>query len=385
MQDQQKRIYEESFKFYWKPILPLFDDEHVSEVMINGPEQIYVERRGRISMTTTRFPSQNSLLAAIRNAAEYNGRDLDAGNPTMDGRFPDGSRIHVILPPAARQGITVTIRRFRKSNFDLGQLVGAQTLTPAAAEYLDLMVKLRRNIIISGGTGSGKTSLLNALSACIPAHERLIVIEDTAELQLASGCHVVSLESRPAVDGGAALTIRELFANSLRMRPDRVIIGEIRRGEALDLIQSMLSGHAGSLSTVHANTPRDALIRLETLCLMSDSELPIYVARQQVASAVNVVVQIVRFDDGHRKVSCISECRGLSSADEHGQYTWNEVFGLHRELGDTDGQLSRTLIPTGVSIFSEAVRESIPRRLIRFSEDVWGNADNDQKRKAREI
>ena len=345
---QSAEIYGESISWFLKPIASLLQDPAVTEIMINGAADIRCERGGRLYGSGLHFSSESSLLAAVRNIAEYNGRELDERHPAMDGRLPDGSRIHVIIPPAARNGVTVTIRRFQKAVFNLAELVRKESLTPAAAEFLSCCVQMHRNIVIAGGTGTGKTCLLNALSACIPRHERVIVIEDTSELQLCSDGHTVSLESLQGNgEDSPRLSIRELFANSLRMRPDRIIVGEVRRGEALDLIQSMLSGHAGALTTVHASTPRDALIRLETLCLMSDTELPVYVARQQVASAIQLVVQVARFPDGSRRVTAISECCGLDRADERGQYSWNDLFRFQVTGYSDDRKLIGTLVPTG--------------------------------------
>lgn len=340
--------YHASINWFLQPVAELLHDPTVSEILINGPDEIRVERRGLLQPTALRFASSAALLAAVRNIAEYNGREIDETHPAMDGRLPDGSRIHVIIPPAARNGITVTIRRFQQACFQLESLIACQSLSPAAAEYLNLCVQMHRNIVISGGTGTGKTSLLNALTACISRDERVIVIEDTSELQLAQGGHTVCLEAQPGnSDGAPKITIRELFANSLRMRPDRIIVGEVRRGEALDLIQSMLSGHSGALTTVHANSPRDAVIRLETLCLMSDTELPVYVARQQVASAIHLVVQLQRFPDGSRRVVSIAECRGLDHAHERGQYVWNEVFRFCGTGRNAEGRITGTLQHTG--------------------------------------
>jgi len=373
---QSAEIYESSIRWFLQPLAGLLADTEVTEIMINGPGDVRVERRGRVTATAVRFASSAALLAAVRNIAEYNGRELDERHPTMDGRLPDGSRIHVILPPAARNGITVTIRRFQQASFQLERLVELGSLSPAAADFLSLCVQLHRNLVISGGTGSGKTSLLNALSACIPRHERVIVIEDTSELQLADGGHTVCLEAQSGTaEGRPALTIRELFANSLRMRPDRIIVGEVRRGEALDLIQSMISGHAGALTTVHANTPRDALLRLETLCLMSDTELPVYVARQQVASAVQLVVQTARFPDGTRRVSAISECCGLDRADERGQYAWNELFRFVGTGRDAAGNVLGALQPTGNHpTWAEELRVLGLSDQAGASRGVWGPA-----------
>ncbi|MCA9108598.1 MAG: CpaF family protein [Planctomycetaceae bacterium] len=319
-------------------------DESVSEVMIVGPETVYFERFGRIHRSDCRFPSTASLMAAVRNIAEFVDRRIDEQHHSMDARLPDGSRVHAIIPPASRRGVCLTIRKFQQSSFNLGSLIQRGSMSATAAEFLEICVQLHKNIVISGGTGTGKTSMLNALSSAIPEQERIIVIEDSSELQLHQP-HTVYLEAQPArPDGTPAVTIRDLFVDSLRMRPDRIVVGEVRRGEALDLIQSMLSGHSGSLTTVHANTPRDAAVRLETLCLMSDTELPVHVARTQVASAIHVVVQLVRLGDGSRRVSRISECCGLNDA---GQYQWRELFQFDGHGRDEDGRILGELVPTG--------------------------------------
>lgn len=369
---QSSEIYRASVGYFLRPIADLLLDPNVTEIMVNGPEDVIVERSGKLQRTNLRFPSDAALLAAVRNIAEYNGRDLDDQHPAMDGRLPDGSRIHVILPPAARQGITVTIRRFQRRDFSLEALTAAGTLSHEAAELLSIFVKLKKNIVISGGTGSGKTSLLNALSACIPREERVITIEDTAELQLAAGGHTISLEARPAsgTEEGT-LTIRELFANSLRMRPDRIIVGEIRRGEALDLVQSMLAGHAGSLSTLHANSPRDALIRLETMCLLGDTQLPIFVARQQVASAVHLVVQICRSSDGRRRVTAISECCGLDQHHEGGRYLWNDLFRVRSNKRLSSEEKNEDLEYTGCEVFCRHELQDLAGS-VQYTREAWG-------------
>lgn len=341
-------IYQASIAYFLRPVSSLLNDPDVTEIMINGPEDIRIERHGKLFRTDLKFSSDEALHAAVRNIAEFNGRSLDEMHLAMDGRLPDGSRVHVITPPAAKNGILVTIRRFRKATFNLAALVQSGSLSETAAEFLDICVKLHKNIVISGGTGTGKTSMLNALSACIPVDERVVVIEDTSELQLSEHGHTVSLEAQQGNgEDSPRLSIRELFANTLRMRPDRIIVGEVRRGEALDLIQSMISGHAGALTTVHANTPRDAVIRLETLSLMNDAELPVYVARQQVASAVHLVVQLTRMSDGSRRIQSIAECCGLDQASERGQYVWNDLFQFQAEGRGQDGRIRGTLRPTG--------------------------------------
>jgi pilus assembly protein CpaF len=340
-----KEIYRQSTRHFLTPVLPLLDDPEVSEILINGPDCVYFERAGRLHTSECRFPSRGALMAAAQNIAEYVNRHIGADNHSMDARLPDGSRVHVIIPPSSRQGICISIRKFRQSTFNLGKLVEYGSLTEEAAEFLSLCVVLHKNIIISGGTGTGKTSMLNALSSAIPEHERIIVIEDSSELQLHQP-HTVYLEAQPPrPDGGGAVSIRDLFVDSLRMRPDRIVVGEVRRGEALDLIQSMISGHAGSLTTVHANTARDAATRLETLSLMSDVEIPIYVARSQVASAIHVVVQISRFRDGSRRVQAISEVRGL---DESNGYKIQDLYVFKSAGLDEQGRVQGELLSTGV-------------------------------------
>jgi pilus assembly protein CpaF len=341
-------IYRQTLRHFLAPIQPLLDDEQVTEVMINGPERIYFERQGRIHRSEARFADEAALLAATQNIAEYVHRRIDAEHHSLDARLPDGSRVHAIVPPSSRQGLCVTIRKFQRSSFDLPSLVARGALSDLAAEFLRIAVELHKNIVISGGTGTGKTSLLNALSAAIPEHERIIVIEDSSELQLHQP-HTVYLEAQPPRADARGqkrgeVSIRDLFVDSLRMRPDRIVVGEVRRGEALDLIQSMISGHAGSLTTVHANSPRDAASRLETLCLLSDAGLPVHVARAQVASAVHLVVQLTRLGDGSRRISAISECLGLDGQD---RYQWRDLFRFAGRGLDVEGRVQGELIATG--------------------------------------
>ena len=312
-----KDIYQETTRHFLAPVLPLLDDPTVSEVLINGHETVFFERHGRLERSELTFPSHAALLAAARNIAEYVGRSIGGDNHSMDARLPDGSRVHIVVPPSSRNGICVSIRKFQRSTFDLEKLVERGSLSDESREFLSLCVCMHRNLVVAGGTGSGKTSLLNALSTEIPATERIVVIEDSSELQL-NQTHTVYLEAQPArPDGGGQVTIRDLFVDSLRMRPDRIVVGEVRRGEALDLVQSMISGHSGAMTTVHATTARDAAIRLETLCMMSDVAIPVHVARVQVASAIQLVVQIARFSDGSRRVRAISECLGTDANNEY--------------------------------------------------------------------
>lgn len=339
-----QEIYEKTIRHFLAPVRELLDDESVSEVLINGVNQIYCERGGKLELTACKFDNDATLMAAARNIAEYVNRDLDEEHHSMDARLPNGSRVHIIIPPTSRVGTCISIRKFKKSSFDLSRLVQWGSLTELAAEFLRICVLLHKNIIIAGGTGTGKTSMLNALSSAIPDHERVVVIEDSSELQLQQP-HTVYLEAQPGrIDGRGKVTIRDLFVDSLRMRPDRIVVGEIRRGEALDLIQSMISGHAGAMTTVHATTPFDAAIRLETLSLMSDVALPLYVARSQVGSAINLVVTITRLHDGSRRIQSISESLGL---DKDNQYQFRELFRLHTSGVDEKGKIQGELRGTG--------------------------------------
>ena len=368
---ESKEIYAKTTRHFLGPVVELLDDPKCSEIMINGPKTIFFERGGKVfPYERSGFASTAALLAAARNIAEYCNRTLDRGVHAFDGRLPDGSRVHVILPPSSRGGVCITIRKFRKSNFTLDTFVEFGSLSPEAAEYLSIVVGMHKNLIIAGGTGTGKTSLLNGLSTAIPGAERIVVIEDTSELQLQQP-HVVYLEAQPpSPDGIPAITIRDLFVDSLRMRPDRIVVGEVRRGEALDLIQSMLSGHDGSLATVHASTPRDAAVRLETLCLMSDVALPAHVARAQVASAIHLVVQLSRFRDGSRKVTMISECQGL---DEKGNYQFLPIFEFRPEGIDPDGKILGSLrFSENPSTFLGEIVPMGMEAMVSKTKNVWG-------------
>ena len=324
--DQQVvSLYASTLKELLKPIGEHLEDDSVSEVMINGPSEVFIERSGRIERTDSAFEDGEALAAAMRNVAQYVGKRLTPEDPSVEARLPDGSRVHIVLPPAARKGICVAIRKFSKHKLDMDALVGFGALTPEVAEFLGICVAAAKNIIVSGGTGSGKTTLLNCLSAMIMDGERILVLEDSSELQLQQE-HVVSFEAQPPDRyGRGGLSIRDLFRASLRMRPDRVVVGECRGGEALDMIQAMTSGHSGSLSTCHANTPFDALNRLETMSLMGDVKMPLTALRKQLASAVDIVVQVNRFHDGARKITDISEVLPLS---EDGEYRVAPIYEL---------------------------------------------------------
>ncbi len=366
----RETIFAASVEYFLSPILPFLRDPTVTEVMVNGCDQIFVERGGKLFKTDARFASEDSLLSAVHNVAQWVGRRIDEQQPVLDARLPNGSRVHVILPPGCRNGTCLTIRKFKAGGMSLADLVNYGSLNEAASEFLQLCVRLHKNIVVSGGTGTGKTSLLNAMSAAIPEEERIVVIEDTSELRLNQE-HVVYLEvQKPDPQGRGGLSIRQLFVASLRMRPDRIVVGEVRGGEALDMIQAMLSGHTGSLTTVHANTTRDSLTRLETLSLMSDVSLPVYVARAQVAAAVQLVVQLGRFsEDGSRRVTRISEVLGLGTDQ---QYQTRDLYTLRMRGRDAQGKLVGDLEPTGEkpTFAQEPLEQGLLDR-VKASQALW--------------
>lgn len=293
------------------PLEPLLADEQVSEVMAVDPSLVYVERAGKMMETPIRFQGQGHMMHIINAILRPLGRSVSRAVPLADGRLPDGSRVNVVVPPAAVKGPTLTIRKFARKALTLDDLVGLGTLSEPMAELLRACVVARLNMVVSGGTGSGKTTLLNALSACIPSDERIVTIEDAAELQLQQR-HIVTLEATPAEpDGSGRVTIRDLVVNALRMRPERIIVGECRSGEALDMLQAMNTGHDGSLTTARANSPRDCLTRLETMTLMAGLNLPLAVVRRQIVGAIQIIVHQARLRDGSRKVTHITEIQGL--------------------------------------------------------------------------
>jgi pilus assembly protein CpaF len=342
-----REVFEETLLHFFEPIRPFLDDPSVNDIMINGPSQIYVEKKGVLYLTDARFASREALMAALRNAAQFVGKHVDDEHPILEGRLPDGSRLEAIFPPAAPDGPAVSIRRFSKETLTVERLIGFDALTHDAALFLHALVASKLNVVIAGGTGSGKTSMLNALSSFVPPGERVVVIEDSRELQLQRQ-HVVQLEARPADPRGkGAVAIRDLFKATLRMRPDRIVVGEIRGGEALDLIQAMTSGHGGCLTTVHATYPRDTLTRLETMCLMSDVEMPLVAMRMQIASGINILVQVSRLADGRRKVTHISEVLGFDAPSNN--YVIQDLFLRTYGGMDAGGLLESALLPTGAT------------------------------------
>jgi len=306
-----EKVFSQTLRGFLAPVQPFLDDPSVCEVMINGPSMIYVERGGKLELTPARFESESDLDAAIRNVAQYAGRLVDPKRPILEARLPDGSRVEAVVPPAAPAGPYLSIRKFTKAAMSLRRLVEAGSLSLEMVRFLARSVTRRENIVVSGGTGSGKTSLLTALAALVPENQRIVVIEDSREIEVPKP-HVVYLEARPPdARGEGEVSIRQLFRATLRLRPDRIIVGEVRSGEALDMIQAMTSGHGGCLTTVHGSSPGDALRRIETLCLMSDLDLPLHALRQQIASAVNVLVQTARMPSGQRKVTHLARLIGI--------------------------------------------------------------------------
>lgn len=323
----RQEIFTATVQHYLAPIRAYLEDASVSEVMINRADEIYIERDGQLIKTEAQFADQDAYAAAVNNILQFTGKSLGDEASLVDTRLPDGSRVHVAKAPCARFGMAMTIRKFSKAMLDIDWLVEIGSISEQARQYLMLAVRAEANILVAGGTSSGKTSLLNSLSSFVPDGQRIVVIEDSAELQLQQE-HVISMETRPADRyGRGEVTIRDLFRSSLRLRPDRIIIGEVRGGEALDMIQAMTSGHGGSMGTLHANNPRDALNRLETMALMSKVDLPLFAIRSQVASAIDIVVQMHRHVGGRRMVTEIAEVQTLG---DDGQYRLRELFALRK-------------------------------------------------------
>ena len=325
------------------PLQPLLEDESVTEIMVNGAKNIYVERKGKIHRVPVTFESNDHVMRIIDRIVAPLGRRIDESSPYVDARLADGSRVNAVIPPISLVGPTLTIRKFAKIPITLEQLIQFGTLTPEALQFLKACVESRLNVVISGGTGSGKTTLLNILSTFIPSDERIITIENAAELQLRQE-HVVTLESRPPnIEGRGEITIRMLVVNSLRMRPDRIIVGEIRDDAALDMLQAMNTGHDGSMTTLHSNSPRDTLSRLETMTLMAGMELPVRAIREQVASAINVIVHQERMRDGSRRVTNITEVAGM----EGDVITTMDIF-IFEQTGYENGKVLGRLRPSGL-------------------------------------
>ncbi|MCL5950806.1 MAG: CpaF family protein [Chloroflexi bacterium] len=325
------------------PLERLLQDSTIDEIMVNGPKNLYIERRGKIERVSATFDSDAHVMRIVDRIVSPLGRRVDEGSPYVDARLPDGSRVNIIIPPIALCGPTVTIRKFARVPFTIEDLIKRGTFTPELVQFAQAGVEAKLNIVISGGTGSGKTTTLNIFSSFIPEDERIITIENAAELQLRQE-HVISLESRPPnIEGRGEVTMRDLVVNALRMRPDRIVVGEVRAGEALDMLQAMNTGHEGSMSTVHANSPRDSLHRLETMVLMAGVELPLRAIRQQIANALDMVIQIERMRDGTRKITNVVEVQGM----EGDVIVTQELFKFEH-AGVQDGRILGKLKPTGI-------------------------------------
>jgi pilus assembly protein CpaF len=356
------------------PLERLLADESVTEIMVNGPFDVWVERQGRLYETTVRFTDESHLRRIINKIVAQIGRRIDESSPLVDARLPDGSRVNAVIPPLSLSGPLVTIRKFSKKRYDLTDMIRLATLSTETVEFLQRCVLAELNVLISGGTGSGKTTLLNALSTAIPDSDRIITIEDAAELRLHQR-HVLRLEARPKnIEGEGEISIRELVRNSLRMRPDRIIVGEVRGSEALDMLQAMNTGHDGSLCTVHANSPRDALSRIETMVLMAGFDLPMRAIRQQVASALDLILHLERLEDGSRKVTCITEVQRMESD----VITLQDIFEFKIDQVTSDRVVVGSLRSTGlrptflnkfekhgvtlpVSLFADSRPNDVPR------------------------
>jgi len=326
------------------PIEPLLHDETVSEVMVNSPETVYFEKDGRLYLSPIRFRDASHIIRIVERILAPLGRRVDESSPMVDARLPDGSRVNIIIPPVAPKSPTITIRKFRADKMTVEDLIGVGSVTQELADFLRACVQARLNTIISGGTGSGKTTLLNALSGYIPDTERIVTIEDPTELRLQQA-HVVTLEARPAsLEGRGEVTQRDLVRNSLRMRPDRIVVGEVRGPEAFDMMQAMNTGHEGSISTVHANTPRDALARIENMILMANLDLPSRAIREQIAAAIHVVIQIARMSDGTRKLTNVSEIAGM----EGEVVTMQDIFKFEQTGLDAEGRVKGHFRSTGI-------------------------------------
>ncbi len=337
------------------PINQLIRDPSVSEIMVNGTDKVYIEKNGKLLLSDVAFKDEQHIMRVIEKIVAPIGRRIDESSPMVDARLPNGSRVNVIIPPLALNGPTITIRKFSERPFTVRDLINFGTFSPEVAMLLKACVEARLNIVVSGGTGSGKTTTLNVISSFIPEDERIVTIEDAAELQMAQE-HVIRLETRPPnIEGKGAITIRDLVRNSLRMRPDRIVVGEVRSGEALDMLQAMNTGHDGSLTTGHANSPRDMLSRLETMVLMAGMELPVKAIREQIASAVDIIVQQSRLKDGSRRITHITEITGM----EGDVITMQDIFVFKQQGRDEKGRIIGSIVPTGIKPkFAEKLEES---------------------------
>ena len=349
------------------PLEAFLADDDISEIMVNHANQIYIEKKGKLTLSEKIFSSNQAVMGVIERIVAPIGRRIDESSPLVDARLKDGSRVNAIIPPLSLKGPCITIRKFKREKLQIEDLIKFKTLTPQMAEFLEMCVKARKNIVISGGTGSGKTTTLNVVSSFIPDDERIVTVEDAAELQMHQD-HWVQLESRPPnLEGKGAITIRDLVKNCLRMRPDRIVVGECRSGETLDMLQAMNTGHDGSLTTLHANTPRDAIARMETMVLMSGMDLPVKAIREQIASAVNIVCQQTRFSDGSRRITYITEVSGM----EVDVVTLQDIFYFKQEGFDEKGKVRGRFVASGFvpKFYDDLQRRGVPVNMNIFREE----------------
>jgi pilus assembly protein CpaF len=367
-------VYQDAISSLLSPIRDLLADPSVSEIMINGPHKIFIERKGLIYLAPNKFSDDEALMASMRAIAQSVGRVIDSDNPRLDARLPEGFRIAVVIPPMAKCGTTVAIRKFSEEKLGLKDLINFGSLSPDGARFLDCCMYLGKNTLVSGGTGSGKTTMLNVLGSRMPKTQRLLVIEDAAELQIKAE-HVVNFETRKENKemGIKEVTIRDLMESALRLRPDRIIVGEVRGPEALDLLNAMGTGHEGSMGTVHANSPIDACTRLETLCLMGETKIPPDAIRKMVGSALQLIVQCSRYHDGGRRTSHISQVLGL---DEHGRYIVRDIFRWIQTGKDENGRFVGEMVPTGYvpTWFDEFIANKLPFPKTNFKPPDWAIA-----------
>jgi pilus assembly protein CpaF len=364
-------VFEDSVGAFLSPVKMYLDDDSVSEVLVNGPDEVFVERSGLLERTPAKFKDEQALQAAIRNIAQFVGRRIDEDNPILDARLPDGSRVAAVLPPCSRKGTTLSIRKFSKGTPTFVDLINRGSISKEGARFLDVCIYLAKNMIISGGTGSGKTTLLNVLGSRIPGNQRLLIIEDSSELKIHTE-HVVFFETKHPDDmGKGGISIRDLIRSALRLRPDRIVVGEVRGPEALDLITAMNTGHGGSMGTTHANTPYDGLVRLETLSMMGDTQVPIAAIRRQICSAIHLVVQIKRMSDGSRKVTNITEV--IPEVDEAGKYQIRDIFKFVQRGKSAEGKIIGEFIPTGYipTFMNEIELNRLPFPRDKFVPPAW--------------
>lgn len=367
-------VFSDSVLGFLAPIRAFLEDPEVTEIMINGYKEIFIEKKGLIEKTGAKFNDEDALMAAAINIAQYVKRKIGGEHATMDARLPDGSRIHIVVPPVAKNGTTIAIRKFSKTSLTLKHLIKKGSISVNGAKFIDVCVYLKKNMIISGGTGSGKTTILNMISGRINKKQRILVIEDSSELNIPNE-HVIYFETRQVDNmGKGEVTIRDLVKSSLRLRPDRVIVGEVRGAEALDLINSMNTGHSGSMGTVHANTPEGSLVRLETLSMIGDSNIPVQAIRAQVASAIQIIIQTSRMNDGSRKIVQIAEVLGM---DDRGKYQCQDIFRFIQRGRASDGTVLGVMEPTGKipTFWDEVKYNNIPLELDIFDPKKTSNND----------